>query len=112
MAFKHQHISHPLPASPLLLITFPSKRWKRCDIAAVNGSLNDAAEPGLIFLGAAQSRGCDGVHVSLVLHVKLDHILPLLIRALIFLLKIKDILHGNLGDGWRDRAGCQDKRNV
>lgn len=103
-----EHISHPLPTRPLLLFILLSERWERCDLFALDGSLDDAAEPGLILLGAAQSRGRDGVHISLVLHVQLDHILPLLVGALVLLLKLEDVLHGNLGDGWRDRAGCQD----
>lgn len=89
-------MSHPLPTSPLLLLALPSKRRECFDVSAVDGSLDDAADPGLILLGAAQSRGCDGVHVSLVPHIQLDYILLLLIRALIFLLKFKDILHCNL----------------
>ena len=100
----HQHISHPLPTSPLLLFTLLSKRGESCDFTALNGSLDDATESGLVFLGAAHSRGCDGVHVALVLHIQLDHIVLLLIGALIFLLKFKDVLHCYLRDGCRSRA--------
>ncbi len=104
---QHHHISHPLPTSPFLLFTLSGKCWECCDVSAVDGSLDDAAEPGLVFLGAAQSRGCDGVHVSLVLHIQLDYILPFLVRALIFLLKFEDVLDRDLGDGWRHRTSCQ-----
>lgn len=100
--------SHPLPPSPLLLLSLLSERWVRRDLSALDGSLDDAAEPGLVFLGAAQSRLGDGVHVPLVLHVQLDHILPLFIRALVLLLEFKDVLHRDLGDGCRGRAGRQD----
>ena len=93
-----QHISHPLPTRPLLLNTLLSKRWERWDLFLLNGRLDDAAEPGLVFLGAAQGRGHDGVHLSLVLHVQLDQVLPLLVRALVFLLEFKDVIYCDLGE--------------
>lgn len=99
-------VAHPLPSSPLLLRTLLRKRWKCWGVSAVDGSLDDAADPGLLFLGEAQNRLCDGVHVSLVLHVNPDDILPLLISALVCLFKFNDVLYCNLGDRWRDRAGC------
>lgn len=90
---ESQYISYPLPTRPLLLFTLPSKCRECFDVSTVDSSLDDAADPGLILLGAAQSRRSDGVHVSLVLHIQLDYILPLLIRALIFLLKFENVLH-------------------
>lgn len=47
------HVSHPLPTSPLLLYTLLSKRWECFDVSAVDCRLDEAAEPGLVFLGAA-----------------------------------------------------------
>lgn len=108
LLLQHQHISHPLSTSLLLLLTLSGKRWECFNLSAVNGRLDDAADPGLVLLCAAQGGCCDGIHVSLVLHVQLDYILPLLIRALILLLKFKDILHCNLGDGQKDKASRQD----
>lgn len=105
---QHQHISHPLPTSLFLLLTLPGKCWECFNLSAVNGRLDNAADPGLILLGTAQGGCCDGVHVSLVLHVQPDYILPLLIRAFILLLKFEDILHCNLRDGQKDKASCQD----
>lgn len=92
----YRQFPHPLSTGSLLLIRLPCERWECFDVPTVNGGLDDAADPGLILLGAAQSRRCDGVHVSLVLLVQLDYVLLLLVRAFVFLLKVEDVLHGNL----------------
>lgn len=75
----------------------------------VYGRLDDAADPGLILLGAAHSRLCDGVHVSLVLLIQLDDVLLLLIRTFIFLFKLKDVLQCNLH---RHRDGLSGNKEL
>ncbi|KAG7228612.1 hypothetical protein INR49_013298 [Caranx melampygus] len=110
---QSHYLTKPLETSepsafPPLLLGLLSKRWVRCNLSTLDGSLDDAAEPGLVFLGAAQSRLSDGIHVSFMLHIQLDHVLPLFIGALVLLLKFEDVLHCDLGDGCRGRAGRQD----
>lgn len=103
----YRQFPHPLSTGSLFLIRLPCERRERFDVPTVDGGLNDATDPGFILLGAAQSWRCDSVHVSLVLLVQLDYVLLLLIRAFVFLLKVEDVLHGNL---WgRERVGCQGK---
>lgn len=51
----YRQFPHPLSTGSLFLIRLLCERREHFDVPTVNGGLNDAADPGLILLGAAQS---------------------------------------------------------
>lgn len=105
------NISHPLPPRFLLLLALLGERWESLHVAVLDGVLDDASDPGLIILGEAHQPQRDKVHVSLVCDVQPQQVLPLLVRALVLLLKGQDVLHSNLStDTHRERNG-QVKEN-
>lgn len=90
---------YPSPPSLLLLAAFLRKSSEFFDFSSVDGSLDDAADAGLVLPGEAQHRRCDGIHVSLVPQIQLNHVVLLLLGTFVLLLKVNDVLDGDLRVG-------------